>query len=82
MGYEEVSKAYHIYDIEADRVMISRDVTYNESVFAFSPTLPQESVDDTALAFDSMIISDEPHPMQFKQTGKRKDRSNNQEQVS
>ena len=82
MGYEEVSKAYRIYDIEANRVMISRDVTFNESVFAFSPTLPQESVDDTALDFDSMSISDEPHPMQFKKTGKRKDRSNNQEKVS
>ena len=77
-----MSKAYRIYDIEENRVMISRDVTFNESVFAFSPTLPQESVDDTALDFDSMIISDEPHPMQFKQTGKRKDRSNNQERVS
>ena len=61
--------------------MISRDVTFNESKFAFSPTLPQETVDDTALDFDSMSISDELHPMQFKQTGKRKDRSNNQEQA-
>ena len=26
MGYEEVSKAYRVYDIEADRVVISRDV--------------------------------------------------------
>ena len=64
-----MSKAYRIYDIEADRVMISRDVTFNESKFAFSPTLPQETVDDTALDFDSMSISDELHPMQFKQTG-------------
>ena len=79
MGYEEVSEAYGIDDIEADRVIVSRDVTFDES--AFSPTLPQESVDDTALDFDSMNISDKPCTMQFKQTGKRKDRSNNQEQV-
>ena len=81
VGYEEVSKAYRIYDIEADRVIISRDVTFNESKFASSPTLPQEIMNDTALDFDSMSISEELHPMQFKQTGKRKDRSNNQEQV-
>ena len=81
VGYEEVLKAYRIYDIEADRVVISRDVSFNESAFTFSPTLPQESVDDTALDFDSMSISDDPHTMQFKHTRKRKDRSNSQEQV-
>uniref|UniRef100_A0AAV1VG57 Retroviral polymerase SH3-like domain-containing protein n=1 Tax=Peronospora matthiolae TaxID=2874970 RepID=A0AAV1VG57_9STRA len=81
MGYEEVSKAYRVYDIEADQVVISRDATFDESTFGFSPTLPQEMVDDTALYIESMNISDEPHPMQFKQTGKRKIRSNSQEQV-
>uniref|UniRef100_A0AAV1TCD4 Reverse transcriptase Ty1/copia-type domain-containing protein n=1 Tax=Peronospora matthiolae TaxID=2874970 RepID=A0AAV1TCD4_9STRA len=81
MGYEEVVKAYRVYDIEADQVVISRDVTFDESTFGFSPTLPQEIVDDTALDIESMNISDEPHPMQFKQTGKRKSRSNSQEQA-
>uniref|UniRef100_A0AAV1VJD1 Reverse transcriptase Ty1/copia-type domain-containing protein n=1 Tax=Peronospora matthiolae TaxID=2874970 RepID=A0AAV1VJD1_9STRA len=81
MGYEEVSKAYRVYDIEADQVVISRDVTFDEPTFGFSPTLPQEIVDDTALDIESMNISDEPHPMQFKQIGKRKSRSNSQEQA-
>uniref|UniRef100_A0AAV1U9V9 Reverse transcriptase Ty1/copia-type domain-containing protein n=1 Tax=Peronospora matthiolae TaxID=2874970 RepID=A0AAV1U9V9_9STRA len=81
MGYEEVSKAYRVYDIEADQVVISRDVTFDESTLGFSPMLPQEIVDDTALDIESMNISDEPHPMQIKQTGKRKSRSNSQEQV-
>ena len=81
MGYEEVSKAYRVYDIEADQVVISRDVTFDESTFGFSPTLPQEIVDDTALDIKSMDISDEPRIMQFKQAGKRKSRSNSQEQV-
>ena len=80
MGYEEVSKAYRIYDIEAGQVVISRDVTFDESTFGFSPTLPQEIVDDTALEFDSINISDEPCTTQLKQTGKRKHRSSNQEQ--
>ena len=82
MGYEEVSKAYRIYDIEADQVVISRDVTFDESTFGFSPALPQEAVDDTALDFDSMNISDEPCTTQFKETGKRKNRSNSHEQVN
>jgi hypothetical protein len=43
--------------------------------------LPQEVVDDTALNFDSMSISDEPCIMHLKQTGKRKNRSNSQEQA-
>uniref|UniRef100_A0AAV1UPL8 Reverse transcriptase Ty1/copia-type domain-containing protein n=1 Tax=Peronospora matthiolae TaxID=2874970 RepID=A0AAV1UPL8_9STRA len=81
MGYEEVSKSYRAYDIEADQVVISRDVTFDESTLGFSPRLLQEIVDDTALDIESMDISDEPHPMQFKQTGKRKSRSNSQEQV-
>uniref|UniRef100_A0AAV1UX72 Retroviral polymerase SH3-like domain-containing protein n=1 Tax=Peronospora matthiolae TaxID=2874970 RepID=A0AAV1UX72_9STRA len=81
MGYEEVSKAYRVYDIEADQVVISRDVTFDEPTFGFSPTLPQEIVDDTALDVESMNISDEPHPMEFKQIGKRKSRSNSQEQA-
>uniref|UniRef100_A0AAV1T0M0 Retroviral polymerase SH3-like domain-containing protein n=1 Tax=Peronospora matthiolae TaxID=2874970 RepID=A0AAV1T0M0_9STRA len=81
MGYEEASKAYRVYDIEADQVVISRDITFDESTLGFSPRLPQEIVDDTALDIESMNISDEPHPMQFKQTGKRKSRSNSQEQV-
>ena len=82
MGYEEVSKAYRVYDIEADQVVISRDVTFDESTFGFSPALPQEAVDDTALDFDSMNISDEPCTTQFKETGKRKNRSNSHEQVN
>ena len=31
VGYEEVSKAYRVYDIDAQRVVISRDVTFDES---------------------------------------------------
>ena len=82
MGHEEVSKAYRIYDIEADQVVISRDVTFDESTFGLSPALPQETVDDAVLDFDSMNISDELCTTQFKQTGKRKSRSNSHEQVN
>ena len=31
MGYEEASKVYRIYDIEADQAVISRDATFDES---------------------------------------------------
>ncbi|KAG2763646.1 hypothetical protein PC112_g25720 [Phytophthora cactorum] len=30
LGYEEVSKAYRLYDIEAGQVVISRDVNFDE----------------------------------------------------
>uniref|UniRef100_A0AAV1TFT7 Retroviral polymerase SH3-like domain-containing protein n=1 Tax=Peronospora matthiolae TaxID=2874970 RepID=A0AAV1TFT7_9STRA len=56
MGYEEVVKAYRVYDIEADQVVISRDVTFDESTFGFSPTLPQEIVHDTALDTESLTV--------------------------
>ena len=49
MGYEEVSKAYLTYDIEADQVLISRDVTFDKSTFGFLLMLPQDVVDDAVL---------------------------------
>ena len=58
MGYEEASKAYRVYDIEADQVMISRDVIFDESAFRFSPALPQAVVEDTALDFGDLDIND------------------------
>lgn len=81
MGYEEVSKAYRAYDTEADQVVISCDVNFDESTFGFSPTLLQQLVDDTALDFESMNIIDQPCTMQLKQAGKQKGRSNSQEQA-
>ena len=35
MGYEEESKAYRVFDIEAGQVVISRDVNFDESSFWF-----------------------------------------------
>ncbi|KAG3023006.1 hypothetical protein PC121_g24825 [Phytophthora cactorum] len=46
LGYEEVSKAYRLYDIEAGQVVISRDVNFDESTFGLSPTISDEDVDD------------------------------------
>ena len=36
LGYEETSKAYRVYDIEAGQVVISRDVNFDESAFGLS----------------------------------------------
>ena len=36
VGYEEVSKAYRVFDIEAGQVIITRDVTFDESTFGSS----------------------------------------------
>ena len=81
MGYEEVSKAYRVYDIEAGQVVISRDVTFDESTFGFSPALPQAVVEDTTLDFGDLDINDVPSNVEYKQTGKRKNRSNSQDQA-
>ena len=31
VGYEELSKAYHVFDVDLGRVIISRDVVFDES---------------------------------------------------
>lgn len=33
MGYEDMSKAYRVFDIEAGQVMIARDANFDESAF-------------------------------------------------
>ena len=78
LGYEEVSKAYRVYDIEAGQVVISRDVNFDESVFGLSPPTTDEDADD--IDFDSLELDDEaPGQAQYKQTGKRKSRPNDEE---
>uniref|UniRef100_A0AAV1VFH3 Retroviral polymerase SH3-like domain-containing protein n=1 Tax=Peronospora matthiolae TaxID=2874970 RepID=A0AAV1VFH3_9STRA len=37
VGYEEVSKSYRVYDIKAGKVVISRDVNFDESTFGLPP---------------------------------------------
>ena len=80
MGYEERSKAYRIYDIDADRMVISRDVTFDETTVGFSPATPQEVIEDTAMDFDAMDINEGPGQVQYQQTGKRKNRADGQDQ--
>ena len=56
MGYEEASKAYRVFDMEAGQVVITRDVNFDESAFGLSPTIPDEVVEDAALDFDLLAI--------------------------
>ena len=81
MGYEVLSKAYRIYDIEAGQVVITRDITFDELTFRLSPALPQEIVEDTALGFDALDISDDPRQPELRQAGKRKNRNTNEDQA-
>uniref|UniRef100_H3GST5 Integrase catalytic domain-containing protein n=1 Tax=Phytophthora ramorum TaxID=164328 RepID=H3GST5_PHYRM len=60
LGYEEVSKAYRLYDIEA-----------GQSVFGLSAHTSDEDVDDAALDLDD---NDGPRQVSFKQAEKRKNR--------
>ena len=58
MGYEEVSKAYRVFDIEAGQVVMSRDVNFDESSFGFSMEPSSEEVDDATLDLDLLGIND------------------------
>ena len=68
MGYEEVSKAYRVYDIEAKKVVISRDVNFDESVFGFSSLIDDEVLDN--FDFNTLDLNDEvSRPTIFTQAG-------------
>ena len=80
MGYEEVSKAYRVYDIEAKKVVISRDVNFDESVFGFSSLIDDEVLDN--FDFNTLDLNDEvSRPTIFTQAGKRKSRSSNEDEA-
>uniref|UniRef100_A0AAV1V9F8 Polyprotein n=1 Tax=Peronospora matthiolae TaxID=2874970 RepID=A0AAV1V9F8_9STRA len=73
MGYEEASKAYRVYDIEADQVVISRDITFDESTFDFLMDRPSDDDEDAELDLDLLAINeDDVRQTVCKQTGKRK----------
>ncbi|KAG3035045.1 hypothetical protein PC121_g24270 [Phytophthora cactorum] len=83
LGYEEVSKAYRLYDIEAGQVVISRDVNFDESTFGLSPPISDEDVDD--LDFDSLDIDNDNNgsrQTEYKQTGKRKSRPSDEDEAT
>uniref|UniRef100_A0AAV1U725 Reverse transcriptase Ty1/copia-type domain-containing protein n=1 Tax=Peronospora matthiolae TaxID=2874970 RepID=A0AAV1U725_9STRA len=78
VGYEEVSKAYRVYDIKAGQVVISRDVNFEESTFGLQLPITDEDVDD--LDFELLDLDDEElRQMEYKQTGKRKNRLNDED---
>ncbi|KAG2887557.1 hypothetical protein PC114_g18783 [Phytophthora cactorum] len=81
LGYEEVSKAYRLYDIEAGQVVISRDVNFDESTFGLSPPISDEDVND--LDFDSLDIdNDGSRETEYKQAGKRKSRPSDEDEAA
>ena len=78
LGYEEVSKAYRVYDIEAGQVVASRDVNFDESAFELPPPIADEDADD--LEFDLLgLDDDEPHQVVYNQIGKRKNHLNDKD---
>ncbi|POM72839.1 mitochondrial protein [Phytophthora palmivora] len=72
LGYEEVSKAYRVYVIEAGKVMISRDVTFDEPTRQGFRDL---EVDEACDYLEDLQISDDNGVRVYKQAGKRKSRS-------
>ncbi|GMG18284.1 unnamed protein product [Phytophthora fragariaefolia] len=79
LGYEERSKAYRVYDIEAGQVVISRDVTFDESSFNGSKGIDDEDVDGVTDYFDDMQVSDDSGTRVFTQAGKRKSRAEHED---
>uniref|UniRef100_A0AAV1VDV9 Polyprotein n=1 Tax=Peronospora matthiolae TaxID=2874970 RepID=A0AAV1VDV9_9STRA len=69
LGYEEVSKAYRVYDIEAGQVMISRDVNFDESAFGMSMLISDDDVD--GLDFESIDLDDEEPRPETLQTNRK-----------
>ncbi|POM75105.1 Integrase catalytic core protein [Phytophthora palmivora] len=69
LGYEERSKAYRVYDIETGKVMISRDVTFDESALQGFRDL---EVDEACDYLEDLQISDDYGARVYKQAGKRK----------
>ena len=74
VGYEEVSKAYRVYDIDAQRVVISRDVTFDESSLGDLSVNIFDDLEEANLDFDAVEISDDDssYTTDFKQIGKRR----------
>ena len=72
--YEEVSKAYRVYDIDAQRVVISRDVTFDESSLGDLSVNIFDDLEEANLDFDAVEISDDDssYTTDFKQIGKRR----------
>uniref|UniRef100_A0AAV1VE54 Retroviral polymerase SH3-like domain-containing protein n=1 Tax=Peronospora matthiolae TaxID=2874970 RepID=A0AAV1VE54_9STRA len=78
VGYEEVSKAYRVFDIEEGRVVVSRDVNFDESTFGLQLPITDEDVDD--LDFELLDLDDEElRQMEYQQTVKRKNRLNDED---
>ena len=81
LGYEEVSKAYRVYDVEAGQVVISRDVNFDELTFRLSLLIDDEVVND--LDLESLeLVDEDSRPMRFTQAGKRKSRPSDEDEAS
>ena len=73
MGYEEVFKAYRVFDIEAGQMVISRDVNFDEASLGLTTKSPSEDLDDAVPDLDLLEISeDDVSQVNYKMTGKRK----------
>ena len=71
MGYQESSKAYRVYDIEAGKVLISRDVNFDESAPG-GTRMDSASVSDIIDRLDAVDNEGGLNLANFQYGGKRK----------
>ncbi|CEG39828.1 FOG: Transposon-encoded proteins with TYA, reverse transcriptase, integrase domains in various combinations [Plasmopara halstedii] len=74
VGYDELPKAYRVYDIQAQQVVISRDVLFDESCSGDLEVDTLDDVDAANLDFGLLEIEDDDYlyTTSFTQKGKRK----------
>lgn len=59
MGYKDLSKAYRVYDIEAEQVFFTRNVNFNETKMGLTALNKIDSMDDVLNDLDDLDMGED-----------------------